>query len=96
MNFWSKALVLLALLWPTSLSAQKIDFQTFDKYTVEHFFAGAGVEVAGKIIIPEVKPWKRVLVTTTIGVAWELGQGKIEVWDVVADVLGAITVEIIW
>ena len=79
------------MLWPTSLNGQRIEADKF-----QHFVAGAGIEVVGKVVIPEIKPWKRVLITGTIGAAYELGQGRFDVWDLTADVLGGILVEVIW
>lgn len=81
------------MLLPIRLNGQRIGE---DK--LQHFVAGAGIEVVGKIIIPEAKPWQRVLVTTTIGAAYELGQSerdRFDVWDLTADFLGAIVIEAI-
>lgn len=87
---------LLVVLSVAPLSAQRLELG-WDK--AEHFAAGAGINVAGLMILPKTKPWQRVLVTTTIGAAYELGQSerdRFDVWDLTADFLGAIVVEAIW
>jgi hypothetical protein len=40
----------------------------------EHFAAGAGIDVAARIVLPRTRVWQRVLVVTAIGAAYEAGQ----------------------
>jgi hypothetical protein len=101
----------LVLLLGTPLSAQRIDpdWCLTCRDSQEHFVAGAAVGVGARLILPQAKPWQRILVTATIGLAYELGQegvarnerlqGRgygIGPKDLLLDVAGAVLVELVW
>jgi hypothetical protein len=106
------ALGLLALLLanPLPAAAQRIDpdWCLTCKDSRLHFVAGAAVGVGARLVLPKAKPWQRILVTATIGLAYELGQegvarneglaGRgygIGPKDLLLDVAGATLVELI-
>lgn len=39
-----------------------------------HFAAGAGIDVAARIVVPKANRWQRLAIVATIALAYELGQ----------------------
>ncbi len=101
-------LALLFLLCAAPLSAQRLDpdwcLTCYD--SMEHFEAGVGLEIAGRLVLPHAKPWQRVAVTAAISLAYEVGQDStphpdgrgygIGPKDWLLGMLGAVVVEALW
>ncbi len=102
------ALVALLICLPGAMQAQHIDpdwcWTCADSR--QHFVAGAGIDVAAHIILPQTHAWQRVLVTCTIGAAYEFGQENrsdgsgpgygFGPKDLALDCAGAATAELVW
>ena len=101
----------LVFLLGAPLAAQRIDpdWCLTCRDSQEHFVAGAGVGIGARLILPKAKPWQRILVTATIGLAYELGQEGVArnerlagrgygvgPKDLLLDLAGAVLVELVW
>lgn len=42
-----------------------------------HFAAGAGIDLAARIVVPKATRWQRLAIVATIALAYELGQESI-------------------